>query len=138
MTADLHAGALWRLAERVEADEVLDLRATLANVLDICPAWQGRQTFDLSNLEKVDRLIALDAVECAVLTLIPTSVDLTGGMYYGRSTFVAQAIISPTSRSHALQAHSLAAGWLAAYLRALAIDMGYSMPADEAALIDRA
>ena len=68
------------------------------------------------------RLLArAGAIETAALRLVPCDVTLTGGLFEQRSYVVAQAVL-PGQRVgvHSKGARTLGAGWLAAYLRALA------------------
>ncbi|WP_374280922.1 hypothetical protein [Novosphingobium sp.] len=117
---------LWDIAEAVEQRSDFDLNTILNHVLDICIAADRPPIFDLSAHDRVKQLIAAGADESALLKLIPESVMLTGGLFSGRGKFVAQAIIDGGWGAHSLKARSLAAGWMAAYLRAVATKLGYN------------
>ena len=117
---------LWDIADAVEQRPDFDLRTILRHVLDVCVAANHPGLFDLSDQDQVERLISAGADESALLKLIPGTVQLTGGLFNSRSKFVAQAIIDEGRGAHSMKAKSLAAGWMAAYLRAVALQMGYN------------
>ena len=75
--------------------------------------WLARRKLALS-------YAAVGAIESAVLVLLPSSIDLTGGTTKGRTAVVAQAFVHGIGAAHTRRATSLAMGWLSAYLHALA------------------
>lgn len=120
------AQQLWALAAEIEQDGAFQIRPMVLRVLDACQTSGLPEIFVLADTEGVDAMIAAGAAESAVLALIPGAVQLTGGVFADRTKFVAQAIIVGARGGHSLKAKSLAAGWMAAYLRALAMQLGFN------------
>lgn len=120
--SDIDRAALIELAERCEfatesqwasmMEEVCSLTTPLlAKIHGI--RWPDRRDRALS-------YATVGAIESAVLTLLPSAIDLTGGTTKGRTEVVAQALVQGVGAAYTRRAKTLAMGWLAAYLHALA------------------
>lgn len=112
---------LTELAERWEQAAAEESAALIDAFIDLSQSTQDLPDLAADTVAEARLLARAGAIETAALRLVPTGVTLTGGLFEGRSYAVAQAVLPGQAVGvHSKGARTLGAGWLAAYLRAIA------------------